>query len=92
MMMFTLVEEDQVGFQGHFDEHGKYIKSENDGSITGYSNVNPKEWYSSYLKLADNLAILPIDETTWKIGKAISDKEAFDFLSLYIAYRMNVDG
>ncbi len=92
MMMFTLFEEDQVGFQWEFTDDGDYIPSSNDGSVTSYSYVDSKAWYASYLKLADNLVILPLDETTWKIGKEITDTEAIDLLSLYVAYRMSFDG
>lgn len=92
MMMFTLFEEDQVGFQWEFTDDGEYIPSSNDGSVTEYSNVDSKAWYASYLKLAENLVILPLDETTWKVGKEITDTEAIDLLSLYTAYRMSFEG
>lgn len=92
MMMFTLFEEDQVGFQWEFTDDGEYIPSSNDESVTSYSNVDSKAWYASYLKLADDLVILPLDETTWKVGKEITDNEAIDLLSLYTAYRMSFEG
>ena len=91
MMLFTMFEEEQVGFQGHF-ENGNYVKSRNDGSITGYSNVDSHSWYASYLKLARYLTMVDPDETTWQTGKSITDTEAVEMLALYTAYRMNFEG
>lgn len=91
MMLFTMFEEDQVGFQWHF-ENGNYIKSNKDGSITGYSNVDSHIWYASYLKLARYLTMVDPDERTWQAGKSITDTEAVEMLALYTAYRMNFEG
>lgn len=90
MMLFTMFEESQVGFQWHF-ENGNYIKSQNDGSITGYSNVDSQSWYASYLKLARYLTMVDPDERTWQAGKSITDTEAVEMLALYTAYRMNFE-
>ena len=91
MMLFTLFEEQDVGFQGNFTDHGVYIKSRNSTSETGYSNVDKKAWYASYLKLARHLRIVP-NTNTWKIAQQITDREVIEMLSSYTAYRMNFEG
>ena len=92
MLLFTLFDEKDVAIQGSFTENGKYVKNPNEESETGYSNVDPKSWYASYLRLASYLGIVDIEDETWKIAKALSDQEAIEMLSLYTAQRMNYEG
>lgn len=91
MMLFTLFEEEDVGIQWEFTIDGKYIAGINDGSETGYINVDPKSWYASYLKLAWYLGMVNTDSVTWEVGKSITDTEAVEMLSSYTSYSMNFE-
>ena len=90
MMLFTMFEE-PVTSEGTFDTNGSFIPNGN-GIDSHFSNVSPKSWYAPYLALADNLALLPIQEMSWQTAKEISDTEAIEILSAYTAYRMNFNG
>lgn len=90
MMMFTLFGEVDVWFQWQFWTDGIYTESNNDNSETGFNNVSPKSWYASYLKLANGIGILSINETTtWQIEQEINNTEAVNYLWLYTASRMS---
>ena len=57
-----------------------------------FANVSGSEWYAPYLENAYNLALLPVDEIKWQIGKTITDAEVVEMLAYYVAYRMNFSG
>ena len=92
MMLFTMFGEKNVGFHGNFTADGSYVENTSDTFITGYANISASAWYASYLKLARYMGLVDTTETKWQVGKLVSDREAIDMLSSYVAARMNFQG
>lgn len=89
MMLFTLFEEN-IDMEGEFV--GSNFVSNGHQSETPFANVSNTAWYAPYLEHAYNLALLPVDEIKWEVGKSISNTELIEMLAFYTAYRMDFSG